>query len=688
MNWQNKSIDFAQIKLVFVKEMLEGIRDYRSLLPMIVFSVFIGPLFTIGVPIIAAGQVQHELNERFVVAFASSPGPVAGYLKGHKEFRVVPLGELSKEQALSEKKVDAVILVPDDFSDLVSVDIKKQIPTLTIYYDGKYARAASCAARLRSVLEYYKEYVVKQRLKLANIALSAPETVYPFVVTPTNRMFAASPFVQSMLVLILVFQAFMGVIYPSLDAITGERERGTLEALLSTPVRRSHLFIGKLAAITISSFAVVLSTLVGFYLSQFIQIKYFSFLPATLASQLNSPLAVGLPLPCVILVALMMLPLCLSMAAAAMALATFARTVQQAQAYMLPLMLITTIPLSVMALGEVHIDGPCAFVPFLNSIVAMDDSLSGRIAPLYMLTAAFISTAFALTLCTVVAPVVDREDILFGIEESPTRRFSEQNFGRELFFLCSTVFLLMFYLSQILVLKHHLLGMALTQLLVILLPGLLLALFWLKLPTRAVLRLYLPKGGVLTLIGALMLAPLSVLLAGLLATLFTKLVPGSAALSKLMEEYMGLNTQPLWLLLLVLGVMPAVCEELLFRGVILSLMPKRFSTMRRVLTVGGMFGAFHMSLLRFLPTGLLGCVLTFLAIRTGSVFPCMLLHAGHNMLSVFIAVQLKEKIGGSELAIGIVTGLAGLAIIIFAIRSAEKKENEKENTSEKTKGST
>jgi len=171
-----------------------------------------------------------------------------------------------------------------------------------------------------------------------------------------------------------------------------------------------------------------------------------------------------------------------------------------------------------------------------------------------------------------------------------------------------------------------------------------------------------------------MLEPLSVLLAGLLATIFTKLVPGSAALSKLMEEYMGLNTQPLWLLLLVLGVMPAICEELLFRGVILSLMPKRFSTMRRVLTVGGMFGAFHMSLLRFLPTGLLGCVLTFLAIRTGSVFPCMLLHAGHNMLSVFIAVQLKEKIGGGELAIGAVTGLAGLAILIFAIRSAERTE--------------
>lgn len=675
MNWLNKSIDFAQIKLVFIKEMLEGIRDYRSLVPMIVFSIFIGPLFTIGVPIIAAGQVQHELNERFTVAFDCTPGPVAGYLKGHKEFKVVPRQEeLSRDAVLAYRYADAIIFVPPDFSNLVSVDVKKQIPTLTIFFDGKYARSASCAARLRSVLEYYKEYVVSERVKLANITLSRPETVFPFVVTPVNKMFSASPFVQSMLVLILVFQAFMGVIYPSLDAITGERERGTLEALLSTPVRRSHLFIGKLAAITISSFAVVMSTLAGFYFSQFIQIKYFSFLPPTLATQLNSPLSVSLPLPCVLLVALMMVPLCLSMAASAMALATFARTVQQAQAYMLPLMLITTIPLSVMALGEVHIDGPCAFVPFLNSIVAMDDALSGRIAPLYMLVAALISIGFAVTLCSVVAPVVDREDILFGIEESPTRRLIEQNFGRELFFLCSTVFLLMFYLSQILVLKHHLLGMALTQLLVILLPGLFLALFWLKLPARAVLRLYMPKGGILTLIGALMLAPLSVLLAGLLATLFTKLVPGSAALSKLMEEYMGLNSHPLWLLLLVLGVMPAVCEELLFRGVILSLMPKRFSTKRRVLTVGGMFGAFHMSLLRFLPTGLLGCVLTFLAIRTGSVFPCMLLHAGHNMLSVFIAVQLKEKIGGSELAIGLVTGLAGLAIMIFAIRSAEKKE--------------
>ncbi len=671
MTQQSKQFDWHQMWVVFVKEMTEGIRDFRSLVPMVLFSLFIGPLVTIGLPLIAAREVRQALQEHYRVADISPGGSALSFLQKY-DFQIVPLAGESKESALAKAKIDTVVETSLDFSqNLDLVPLAGKIPTITVYYDGKSARSANAAAKLGRVLDNYKDYFVKKRLIRAGINLDKPEYVMATLVSPVDAMWAASPFIQSMLVLILIFQAFVGVIYPSLDAITGERERGTLEALLTTTVNRFNLFLGKLAAITVSSYAVVLSTLAGFYLAQFVQTNVFSFLPPSMASILSHPLAVKLPLPCVMVLALVMLPLCLSMAASAMALATYARTVQQAQAYMLPLMVLMTIPLSVMAMGDVHLDATVALVPFLNSTIGMNDILSGRLALPFMMLSAAISLLYSILLVSAVAPVIDREDILFGIEESPGRRLKEQNFGRELFLLYSTIFLLMFYVSQSLVAKHHIYGIALTQIFVVLAPGLFLTFFWFKLNARQVLLLAMPRGGVLTLVGALMLAPLTVSVASLFAIAFAKIVPASEAVSKLMAEYIGLNTQPLWLLLFVIGAMPAICEELLFRGVILSLMPKRFSTTRLVLTVGLLFGAFHMSLMRLLPTAMLGCALTFIALRSRSIYPCMLLHAGHNMLSVLVAVVLKEHLEPWHLVIGVTCGLIGLTILIFTLRSAD-----------------
>lgn len=656
--------DSRIIGLVFVKEMIEGLRDYRSLVPMILLSFLMGPALTVLLPNLVERQVQHLVHDTYKVGYVERIAPVDSYLRGHEEFILSRLRQTPTE-ALSARQVDVVIEVPEVFSHLIGnvedkVSFASAAPAVTLLYDGKAPKGSLAAARLKSVLSYYDERLVSERVKLAGIDIAKPEYVYAALATSTNRLWAASPFIQGMLILVLVFLAFMGVIYPALDAITGERERGTLELLLTTSVHRRDLFIGKLAAIAISSYAVVNSSLAGFYISQFLQSR---------SGADTSPLAVVLPLPCVILVSLMMLPLCVAMASAALALATFARTVQQAQGYMLPLMVLTTIPLTVMAVGDIHLDAVTALVPFLNSVLAMNDALSGRVEPLFMLLAASVSTAFAVAIVSVVAPVVEREDILFGIDDAPARRLEDGKFGRELFFLYSTIFLLMFYLSQALVVQHHIWGLALTQIFVVLTPGLFLALFWLKLPARTVLRLRAPVGGIFTLVGAALTAFLTVTVAAVLASFLTKLIPGSDIVSKLMADYMGLNSQPLWLLLLVLGVMPAVCEELLFRGVILSLMPRSFSQNRLIVTVGLLFGAFHMSLLRFLPTGILGCLLTFIALRSRSIFPCMVLHAAHNMLSVYFAVKLKEQIPANLVMLGgIALGIIGVVMLATATR--------------------
>jgi sodium transport system permease protein len=80
--------------------------------------------------------------------------------------------------------------------------------------------------------------------------------------------------------------------------------------------------------------------------------------------------------------------------------------------------------------------------------------------------------------------------------------------------------------------------------------------------------------------------------------------------------------------------LPAICEELAFRGMLLSGLKRRFRPAILVIGIGIIFGFFHMTLYRIAPTAALGMILTAIALMTGSVFPGMLLHAGNNALGV------------------------------------------------------
>jgi len=91
---------------------------------------------------------------------------------------------------------------------------------------------------------------------------------------------------------------------------------------------------------------------------------------------------------------------------------------------------------------------------------------------------------------------------------------------------------------------------------------------------------------------------------------------------------------PSWELLLYMAVLPAICEELAFRGMLLSGLRRKLRPAALIVGVGLIFGLFHVTLFRIAPTAALGMVLTAIALMTGSVFPGMLLHAGNNAIGV------------------------------------------------------
>jgi sodium transport system permease protein len=656
--------------LVFCKEFVEALRDYRTVVPMVFVSLALGPLLTLALPKFAVAQAKAMITDTYKIAVVGNSKLIAEQLVKSHDLKMTDIGALPPQTAVDEGIVDAAIVAPADFDQVLSGDFSKS-QKLDIVYNGTRAKSSLAKLLLSAWTKRFNQILLDRRIQSLGIGLKAPPYIHANEVTPETPFGVASVFLQVMLSCILVMMALLGVIYPALDAITGERERQTLEPLLMTQAERSELFAGKLLTVASTSYISVLLTLSGFFVAQFCQAKAVG-LSAILEAAL--PMKANFPWPCFLLTAIFMLPLCITLSAAALMFASYAKTIQQGQGYFLPLMLIALIPLPVVLIGSIHLNASISAMPFLNSIVAFNDILSGYVNFLWLSVTAAVSIVFCFLVVQLAAPLLAREDLLFGVEESPARRMAAGDYRRELFFLFVFVFLLMFYGSQVLVLNFHLWGVALTQILVVLLPPLIFVHYWLRLPLSAMIKLSAPRGGVATMVATALMAPMTIAVATILVFLQSKILPGTEALNKIMSKAMGIDGQPLLLLILVIGVLPGICEEIFFRGIVLSLLPRRFSQTKLVVTVGTLFGAFHLSILRFFPTAILGALLTFVRLRAGSLWPAMLLHCLHNSLSVAITKYMPGDPAPWMFAAGICCGLFGLWWFVQATAPGERPE--------------
>jgi sodium transport system permease protein len=661
-------LQITTIRLVFFKEFLEALRDYRTVVPMVFMSLAMGPLVTLAMPKIALSQAKAIITDHYKVAIVGNSHLISSEIIKNHLLTLTEIGAMPAQAAVDKGTVDAAIVTPPDF-DQVTEHSFGTAQKIDIIYNGTRAKSSLARLFLATWTDGLNHIILEKRIKLLGIGLRAPPYINTREITPETLFGVASPFLQVILTCILMMMALLGVIYPALDAITGERERQTLEPLLMTQAERGELFAGKLLTVATTSYISVLLTLAGFFVAQFFQARV---LGLTGFLEDSFPMKAIFPWPCFLMTALVMLPLCITLAAAALMFASYAKTIQQGQGYFLPLMLVALIPLPVVMVGSIHLNASVSAMPFLNAVVAFNDILCGYVNFGWLSLTALVSVAFCFLVVQLVSPLLAREDLLFGVEDSPARRFAAGDYRRELFFLFVLVFLLMFYGSQVLVLNYHLWGVALTQILVVLLPALIFVHYWLKLPLSAVINLSVPRGGLATMACTVLMAPMTIAVSALCVLLESKILPGTETLNKIMAKVLGIGDEPLLILIFIIGVLPGICEELFFRGVVLSLLPRRFSQAKLVAVVGTLFGAFHMSILRFLPTAVMGALLTFVRLRAGSLWPAMLLHCLHNSLSVVMTRNMPGDPAPWMFAAGITSGLLGfwLFMRVTALPSA------------------
>jgi sodium transport system permease protein len=406
------------------------------------------------------------------------------------------------------------------------------------------------------------------------------------------------------------------------DSLAGEKERGTLETLLTTAVSRVEIVVAKQLSILLVALGMTAIQLAAIWIyigSGLID------LPAGVDLHLTPGLAA--------LLFLLYLPVAALIASVLLIASAYSKSYKEAQLYFMPAFVLGIAPTLAAMIPGATLRSALILVPIANISMAVKDILAGTPDPLMTVIAWVITAGAAGALAVMSSRLLSKESLLTSVQSEPSDALGGlEPFRRDVLRWVAAAWALVLVGSLFLGTGKNVLERQLAFNMTILLG---LAVFLLRryrLPARDTLSLRLPP--LTAWLAVLLGAPSALVVGQILFRATSRFLPvPEEALREFAELLLPADT-PAWKLALLLVVTPAIVEELFFRGIVLT----GFSGKRAVVAVLGSaiaFAVFHVSFFRLLPTAFLGVLLALATLWSGSIFPAMLWHAANNGLAAF-----------------------------------------------------
>ena len=551
--------------------------------------------------------------------------------------------------ALEDKQVDAILAVPPDFEVRIESDGR---PMLDISY-REDERARLAARRLSGVLSKWKHQLREVRMLRHGLP---PHFDDVFEVRdlgkPKNADDAAAEGMLDLLMRIFPFMLVMwslaGALYPAVDLCAGEKERGTMETLLISPASRQEIVWGKFLTIWLFSAATALLNLASMGITA-------SSFSGFLGHDMLRPAAIFW---CVLLA----LPLSAFFSALCLAVGAYARSSKEGQYYLMPLFVIT-MPLIFLTLAPgVELNPFYSLVPVTGVALLMQRLMTVSLDQVPWLY--FVPVLAPIVLYSGLAlhwaiEQFKREEVLFREAERLEIRLWLRRLLREKeplpsagqAFFCFALILMLRWLALSWSSQTSLLeSAAIAYLAFVAAPPLLMALLLTTRPRQG-LGLGLPSPRALlaaAVLAVLLLPPLAKLTLTILRQfpVITELLSQRQPLVKELGTLGAEEETAWWQPLLVFGLLPAVLEELAFRGFILTGLRRRLPLWSAIVLSSFLFALYHMNVFQVIPAFILGIVLGLLAAWSNSVLPGMLFHLLYN--GVLLGVALLPRFGYSD----------------------------------------
>lgn len=730
-------MNLKNTRLVFRREICDQWRDRRTLFTIVVMPMVLYPLM--GMAMLQTAQfLRHEPPRVLWINENTGPASLAviddvttGESASTRDFIVVSADQADQalidrfrnildlddeeqarrelERAMKDSGFDLIVRNLPDADTIGTTRLLQndsafsQPVNIQLYANSASDQSAMAAAKMKNAIDQWKGVAIRQRLAELNVN---PESLVSIKLQTTD-VAAVSTRKAAMWAKILPFivlvWALTGAFYPAIDLCAGEKERGTLETLLCSPAQRSEIVTGKLLTVFTFSVATAVLNLLSMTATGL-------FVMGRLGSASGGlPFDVGVPpLTAIPWLIVGLLPISALFSCLALALASFARSSREGQYYLIPLMM-SLLPLMMLSmLPSAQLDLGTSLIPVTGMLLLLRSLMLSEFGIAFQYAGPVL--AITLICCWLSA----RWAVYQFNNESVLFRSGEQ-FGIAVWLkhlvrdrgllptvgeaaLCGVLILVIkFFVGLSAEMAVTFGGFAkqviISQVATIALPAILMALFLTRGPMES-LKLSWPRFS---------FVPACILLAILLNpgfTLISQLVmhlyPASAGLESvqtIVSQILADAPGPL-AIIAVIAIVPAICEEVAFRGFILSGFQAIRGRWTAILASALLFGIAHGILQQSIMAALVGVVLGIISVQTRSLLPCIAYHATHNALPVLLSIFPAHAIGGSWLSLflhndpaggagytlfaSLAMPVAGLILLVWLWRFSESQQSENE----------
>ncbi len=350
---------------VFFKEILDNLRDRRTLVSALLMGPIFGPVLfatVISLSIDRALDDAQSIMQLPVVGQQHAPNLMRFLESRNIDIVAAPADAGAAERAVRSGLHDVVLVVPAGFGEQLSDTVPARVE---LFSDQANSQGEKETRRARSALSAYNR-------QLASIRLSA-RGINPLLLRPINidEVDVSTPSGRSAMLLgmmsyFFIFALLMGGMYLAIDTTAGERERGSLEPLLSLPVTRSQLILGKIMAACVFMAASLLLSLLSFYV-------VLKFMPL---EQIGITPNFGLPV--VTAAFFLLLPFIFLGASVMTLVASFTKSYKEAQTWLSVVLVAPTLPILVVSILTLRPKLEFMFVPSLSQHLILVDMIKNE----------------------------------------------------------------------------------------------------------------------------------------------------------------------------------------------------------------------------------------------------------------------------------------------------------------------
>ena len=361
---------------IFKKELTDVLRDRRTLFFMIVIPVIVMPLILIGS--IKFQEYQSKKSDEKVLNIGlinkTSGSQIRDYLLDQKGVYLVEDIDLdSLELGIKNDSLQGGLYIHKNFINDISANGMGEVE---VYYKSSDLMSKA-KNRIYNALDIYKNEVVSERLSEFNVDKGLLEPLDIINKDMSTKKETIGKAVGGLIPYMLVIFIFLGAMYPAIDLGAGEKERGSLETLLSSPATKFEITVGKLMVVSLAGMVSGLISVVG--------ISAPFYFIGNIPDQIKSTVLEIISPFIIVSVIILMIPIAIFFASMLLSISFYARSFKEAQSLMGPLNIIIIVPLMLTLGPGIEIDHITALIPLINVGLLTKEILAGSAQPIYFI---------------------------------------------------------------------------------------------------------------------------------------------------------------------------------------------------------------------------------------------------------------------------------------------------------------